>query len=183
MRLASASTPPRSPTWRPMRDDDRRSIAAAALRSIDVELEVRRAELAALERARDLLERAALDYPEQCDEWRPDSPCAGPIAYRWCRACGQTFRRCDQHGGLRAASHSASLHRQEHGEGWGRAESATDERRLRERAEALSVGVVPPPPAPRGDAGAGQQAPTHEPASGRAVSAAGPGVLRRRGAG
>ncbi len=179
MRAASESTPPPSPTPR-RRMDDRRSITAQALRALDVEIDVRRAELASLERSRDLLERATVEHPDQCDHWHPESPCAGVIHARWCRACGQTFRRCAEHGGLRAATHEADVHRGSHGEGWGHAESATDARRLRERTETVPMGGLQAPPTALPTRAQGQAPSRDQPAHAGTFLSAGSGVLRRR---
>lgn len=163
-----------------MTDDRRRYITAEALRSIDVEIEVRRAELAAIERARDVLERSQSERPDQCTEWRLDSPCYGLIHARWCRACGETWRRCESHGGIRAATHDASIHRGTHGDGWGVAESATDSIRLRERAEAMPLGRLPSSPATRDLIPEGKPRAPTEPAHGGRIGAAIAGVHRRR---
>ncbi len=123
-------------------EERRRDVTAETLRTLDVEIEVRRAELASLERSRDLLERAITEHPDKCDQWHPEAPCAGLIHARWCRACGETIRRCEEHGGIRAATYYIKEHLLTHGSGWGQAESATDARRLQEQTEAASARAV-----------------------------------------
>lgn len=123
-------------------EERRRAVTAEALRTLDVEIEVRRAELACLERSRDLLERALQAHPDQCDQWSIEAPCAGLIHARWCHACGETIRRCEVHGGIRAATYYIKEHVLTHGSGWGQTESATDARRLRARTETASARAV-----------------------------------------
>jgi hypothetical protein len=95
------------------RVNDRRTAAASTLRELSVELEYRRAELAALERAHDILERAADEHGDRCDSYHPDSPCAGELYSRFCRLCGDVVKRCQEHGGIRAATYAADDHRAE----------------------------------------------------------------------
>lgn len=95
-------------------EERRRAIMAETLRTLDVEIEVRRSELASLERARDVLERAIAENPDRCDKWHEESPCYGPIYARWCTSCGVTLRRCEEHGGLRAATYYIKEHRASH---------------------------------------------------------------------
>lgn len=52
---------------------------AFALRELRIELEYRRAELAALERAHDILERQVEEREDRCDCYHPDKPCAGEL--------------------------------------------------------------------------------------------------------
>ena len=86
---------------------ERRAAATSALRELRVELEFRRSELAALERAHDVLERHVEEHDDRCDCYHPDKPCAGELYSRFCRVCGEVVKRCQEHGGIRAASYAA----------------------------------------------------------------------------
>lgn len=81
-----------------------------ALREIDVDIAVRRDELALLERCREVLVRAK--NTKTCDL---TPTCDGTIWSRWCRACGAVIRRCRAHGGLEAATSAFTAHSIEHG--------------------------------------------------------------------
>lgn len=125
-----------------MRD---RTAALATLRELDVAIKVHRAELAALERARDVLERVAHDHPDRCNAYHPSSPCSGLVSARYCYRCGEVIRRCVQHGGLRAATHYLDLHYSEHGGSDVRDPSAEDAGRVSARGEAMPVGRLSSP--------------------------------------
>ncbi len=88
----------------------RRRVAENALRALQAERDERVAELARLESAIAILERADVDGDDRCDAHHPDSPCEGVAHARFCRHCGHLTRRCATHGGLRAATHAAGLH-------------------------------------------------------------------------
>lgn len=92
---------------------DPRAVAAVALAELDVEIDVRRAELEVLERCRAVLGRAR--DVDTCDLATDDSPCSGPIWARWCRACITVVRRCLAHGGLDAAAGALAAHSLGHG--------------------------------------------------------------------
>ncbi len=62
----------------------------------------------AIERARAVLQ--AGDRRNECDLWRPGHPCTGAIHVRWCACCGEAWRRCLVHGGLRGATHAHDQH-------------------------------------------------------------------------
>lgn len=125
-----------------------RSATADALRALDLELANRRAELASLERARDILARSD---DERCDAYHPDKPCDGIIRARFCIECGLVTKRCDTHGGIRAAAHVADLHRTEAHAGSDAGDPPpADTRRVPERSAPVPVGRVQAPPPPRG---------------------------------
>lgn len=130
-----------------MSKSERRRIADSAMAALDGEIAVRRAELAALERARDTLARS-----NHCDL---DSPlCAGVVHSAVCRACGFVARRCLAHGAARSVADVLRRHdHDEHGPGWATS-AATDNARgvLPDRA-AVSVGGVSPPLTPHGERG------------------------------
>ena len=90
---------------------NREKANAAAIAVIDLQIGTRHSQIAALERARDVLERKYIDAPEQCDLGTEDDPCFGVIYARCCSNCGEVIRRCDQHGGLRSATMANSGHR------------------------------------------------------------------------
>ena len=134
--------------------DPRPSASARALRELRIVRDERNAELALLDRAIERLEQADRDRDTRCDVWHHDSPCEGAIHARWCRHCGETTRRCESHGGIRAATHAADLHRSEH-DGSDARDQAPDRPegvpgRAEERRKPMPVGVMPVPPAPRG---------------------------------
>lgn len=62
----------------------------------------------AIDRARVALR--SVDRRDQCDQWRPGHWCSGVIHARWCAACGEAWRRCKVHGGLRGATHAHDQH-------------------------------------------------------------------------
>lgn len=129
---------------------DREDVATDARDAIDVELEVRRAELAALERARDVLYRN-LDE-DCCDAHTDDSPCHGPVYSRWCRSCGEVFRRCEHHGSLLGAKSDHRAHqRAEHSRATGDPE-AEDARRVSRGSPTLPLGRLQASPSARGRA-------------------------------
>lgn len=97
-----------------------------ALREIRVEIEFRRSELAALERAEDILARTN-PAPDRCDLHQHGSPCDGSVSMRWCRCCGMfVVRRCIAHGGIRAATSALQQHATEHGGEYARGDAARD---------------------------------------------------------
>ena len=87
-------------------------VADIALRELDVDIAVRRADLEALERCRAILVRTR--DVETCDLHAAGNPCRGPRWARWCRACGTVIRRCHGHGGLEAATVALDAHKLEH---------------------------------------------------------------------
>jgi len=130
---------------------DRRPAAARALRELDAVIAECRAELAGYERARDVLGRRLARHPGRCDSYHFESPCAGQLYSRWCDACGATFLRCDQHGGIRGAAHAAGLHHVEAHPGSDAADPAADDPgRVPAGSQALPLGELPAPPAARG---------------------------------
>lgn len=139
----------------------RRSAADGALRALVVEIEIRRQELATLERSHDILERSLVEHPDRCECWNLTEPCADGISARWCRDCGCVITRCEIHGGSRAATHAMDEHVASHGviadpeqrKPAARDPAPADARRLPAGGKAVPVGRVPsPPPArrPRG---------------------------------
>lgn len=122
-----------------MTKSERRRITTTALAALDGEIGVRRAELAALERARDTLARSG-----RCDL---DSPlCAGLVHVALCRACGFVARRCLAHGAARSAADVLRRHDyDEHGPGWADSAATGDAERVSGGSEALPVGGVSPP--------------------------------------
>ena len=132
---------------------ERRTAAASTLRELCIELEYRRSELAALERAHDVLERQVEDHIDRCDRYHPDKPCAGELYSRFCRICGIVVKRCHDHGGIRAATYAADAHRAEaHGGQRACLAETDDEGRLRSGSAAMSVGGMPASPVARGRA-------------------------------
>jgi hypothetical protein len=125
--------------------------AARAVRELDDVITGRRAELAALERARDVLERQLAEHPDRCNNHHTDSPCAGQIFSRWCDECGAVVLRCDQHGGIRGATHAARLHRDEAHPGSDAGDPAADDPgRVPAGGQAVPLGELQAPPAARG---------------------------------
>lgn len=88
-----------------MTSGKRRNTATLAIRALESEIAVRRAELATLERALGQIEHGIDSHPGRCDACKPDQPCDGIVAARYCRSCGWTVTRCEQHGGIRAAAY------------------------------------------------------------------------------
>ena len=130
---------------------DRRPAAARALRGLDDEIAHRRAELAKLESARDVLARGLAKHPGRCDSYHPDSPCAGQLYSRWCDECAATVLRCAQHGGIWGATHAAELHRTEAHPGSDAADPAADHPgRVPAGGPTLPLGELQAPPAARG---------------------------------
>ena len=180
---------------------ERRTAAASTLRELRIELEYRRSELAALERAHDVLERQVEEHIDRCDRYHPDNPCAGELYSRFCRICGIVVKRCQEHGGIRAATYAADAHRSEaHGGQHARLTETDDEGRLRSGSATVSMGGMPAPSTAR-DRAEPRNRPQHavgqaprpqaylaadEPAEPRARhpgSEAGVGVYRRAPAG
>ena len=96
-----------------------------ALREVRSEIEFRRSELAALERAADILARADAIDPARCDLYQHAAPCEGAISMRWCRCCGVfVVRRCIAHGGVRSAGAALDKHAAEHGGEYARGATA-----------------------------------------------------------
>lgn len=125
-----------------------RSATADAIRALDLELDNRRAELASLERARDILARAD---DGRCDAYHPEKPCDGDIKARFCVDCGLVTKRCIAHGGIRAAAHAADLHRTEaHPRPDARDPAPEEQGRVPERGSPMPVGLVQAPPPARG---------------------------------
>lgn len=83
----------------------RRHTATLAIRALESEIAVRRAELATLERALGQITHGLDTHPGRCDACKPDHPCDGIVAGRYCRSCGWTVTRCELHGGIRAAAY------------------------------------------------------------------------------
>jgi hypothetical protein len=134
--------------------DGRRAAAAAALRELNVELKLRRAELASLERAHDIIERSIAEHDDRCDTYHPESPCEGVISARWCRRCGHVIRHCEHHGGIRAATHYIGIHlAEQHGGSDVRDPETEDARRVSGRSETVPVGGLQASPAARGSEG------------------------------
>jgi hypothetical protein len=130
---------------------ERRGATAVALRELRVELKLRRAELASLERAEDILERSIEEQADRCDSYHPDAPCEGVFSARWCRRCGIVVRHCEAHGGIRAATHRLDMHHaDEHGGSDVRDPSTEDARGVPGRSAAVPVGGLSSPPVARG---------------------------------
>ena len=97
---------------------------ARVLRAV---VELKRAELAQLETALDVVERSATNAPSslacaqapqptaRATRARPPIPCYGALATRHCFGCGRPFSRCEQHGGSRGATHALQQHARECG--------------------------------------------------------------------
>lgn len=140
-----------------MRTAGREGTAARAIRELRAERDERVAELAAIERALDILERSgSAERESRCDAYHHDAPCEGEVRARWCRGCGLVTRRCDAHGGIRAATHAADEHRRSC-PGLGACDPAPEEpervqgaRDTERPREPVSLGWVPVSPAPRG---------------------------------
>lgn len=153
----------------------RRQHALSSIRELRTSIEVARADLAALERAYDVLERHADAYPDRCErhmlptdikQWdkraqrwntaKLKCPCEGKVIARWCRECGQTFTRCEAHGESRSATDALEMHRlTEHGittrdPAHARDREAEDEGRVSERSAPVSVDSVQASLADRG---------------------------------
>jgi hypothetical protein len=125
-----------------MTKSDRRRITVTALAALDGEIGVRRAELAALERARDTLARG-----DRCD--LDSSLCAGLVHTALCRVCGHVVRRCLAHGAARSATTALRYHdNEEHGPGWSASAETLDTGGVLPDGEAVSLGCLPPPPTP-----------------------------------
>ena len=130
---------------------DRKRTAHAALRGIDAEIAVRRAELAALDKARDVIARGAEETAGRCDVGTERSACGGAVHAAWCRACGHVARCCATHGAQRAATARLRHHEhQEHGGEWSRGAETQDTGAVLGGGEAMPVGGVPPSPADHG---------------------------------
>ena len=85
--------------------------AAADLRHADEALAALWAmamrEAGTFEKARDALRAGDRN---RCDLGRPGRSCTGAIHVRWCACCGDVWRRCKVHGGLRGATHAHDQH-------------------------------------------------------------------------
>ncbi len=170
------------------RDDNASDSALRALRAVR---DLRIAELAALERAVDILDRNTNENADRCDCYSPNAPCAGTIVARFCRHCGELTRRCESHGGARAATHAADLHRSTHGGSDARPPAPDEPRAMPRRSASVPVGGVQVPPPPRGGStqptSRERRTPNHaapQHAQSRASTngaTSGPGVIRRRG--
>ncbi len=89
-------------------------IVNGLVRDLEAQQRKVRERLALLEATRDELIRAD---EHRCDEYSHRDPCDGVVSARFCRCCGAIARRCEQHGGLRGATHQHVLHlAAEHGE-------------------------------------------------------------------
>lgn len=82
------------------------------MKSLEELIAVRRAELAVLENALDVI--AASDRLS-CPGHRgarvvPPSPCYGTVSVRHCFGCGAAIARCEEHGGTRALAFLMKTH-------------------------------------------------------------------------
>jgi hypothetical protein len=103
------------------------------------------------ERSRDVLVRRLAKHPDRCDCYHLESPCAGQLYSRWCAECGATVLRCDQHGGIRGATHAAELHRAEaHSGSDARDPAPENPGRVPAGGPALPLGELQAPLAARG---------------------------------
>lgn len=129
--------------------DERERSAAAAVDALEREIRLREIEIACLHRARDTIARS---IALTCDGATPTSQCRGPISAAWCRSCGHVVRRCDLHGGGRAAGQALHAHgRAKHGAGV--SAPTDDEIAVLGGGETLPLDGLQAPPAPRGDEG------------------------------
>lgn len=130
---------------------ERRTTATPVIRALDAELQQRRAELGVLERAREVLERSLDEHGDRCDRYHPDSPCCGKLSARYCRFCSYVVMHCEAHGGIRASSHAADLHRAAAHAGPDADDPAPDhEERLPTGSSAVPMDGVPSSPRARG---------------------------------
>jgi hypothetical protein len=121
---------------------DRQATAAQALEALDGAIEIARADLAALERARDTIARRAQCGDDRCDAEQPDSPCDGELYDRFCALCGFVVQRCEAHGALPAAATVLRHHRAREHPGDARASSSKDTSGVSAGSKAVPVGVV-----------------------------------------
>ncbi|MFN0248628.1 MAG: hypothetical protein ACKV2T_17185 [Kofleriaceae bacterium] len=88
-----------------------RATALAALASLEVAIDARRSELAAVRLAYARLATAQIEQPSTCDAANLSrDPCAGVVVLRYCPTCAAVVRRCKAHGGLRRAIAEIDVH-------------------------------------------------------------------------
>jgi len=90
---------------------DRASRTANLRQQLECLIEIRRAELGALERALSVIMRDG-DDDARCECNSDESPCDGELYRRFCRTCALIFARCSAHGGSRATASLLNAHRE-----------------------------------------------------------------------
>lgn len=155
---------------------ERAARTARLVRELDAEIGNTSAYLALLERARGAALAAELGSNGRCDAWSHTAPCAGETHARFCRGCGNITRRCEAHGGNRAAGHAADEHRASCPGSDARDPAAHEPSGVQGRSEPaparkpVPVGGVPVPPAARGRVSSGSDQVQATQAQGRAPS-------------
>ena len=163
-------------------DDELRRVTDDAIQSLRALRRVQRRRLATTDRVLESLEFSIRENPDRCDRWSHASPCEGEIRSRWCEVCGDLFRRCRAHGGIRAATHDADIHTSQVQCVSVETDEADDAWGMPEWTEAMPMGGMPASPSHQRSAEQSddKEAKANQYSHDVSTSTAAPGVLRRR---